>query len=50
LLSLTTIKRAEVGRAVRFRITRDLAWCFDVPVARVLRAEDATLVFKHDAH
>lgn len=34
-LSLTTIKRAEAGRAVRFRIAREFARCFDLPVARI---------------
>ncbi len=36
-LSLTTIKRAEAGRAVRFRIARELARCFDIPVTRIIR-------------
>ncbi len=35
-VSLPTIKRAERGRAVRFRIARELARCFDVPVARLI--------------
>lgn len=39
-LSLTTIKRAEAGRAVRFRIAREFARCFDVQVTRILRTED----------
>lgn len=34
-LSLTTIKRAEAGRVVRFRIAREFARCFDLPVARI---------------
>ena len=34
-LSLTTIKRAEAGRAVRFRIARAFAQCFDLPVERI---------------
>ncbi len=34
-LSLTTIKRAETGRAVRFRIAREFARCFDVPVTKI---------------
>ncbi len=38
-ISIATIKRAENGRAVRFRIARELARCFDVPVARLI-AED----------
>jgi hypothetical protein len=37
-LSLTTIKRAELGRPVRFRIAREFARCFEVPVTQVLRA------------
>ncbi|MBL8299629.1 MAG: hypothetical protein JNN30_14940 [Rhodanobacteraceae bacterium] len=43
-LSLTTIKRAELGRAVRFRIAREFARCFEVPLMRVLRIEDAVAV------
>lgn len=39
-LSLTTIKRAELGRAVRFRIAREFARCFDVLVTQIVRAED----------
>ena len=35
-VSLPTIKRAERGRAVRFRIARELARCFDVSVARLI--------------
>jgi ribosome-binding protein aMBF1 (putative translation factor) len=38
-LSLTTIKRAETGRAVRFRIAREFARCLDVPLARIVLAE-----------
>jgi hypothetical protein len=38
-LSLTTLKRAELGRAVRFRIAREFARCFDVPVGQIVRAE-----------
>jgi ribosome-binding protein aMBF1 (putative translation factor) len=37
-LSLTTIKRAELGRAVRFRIAREFARCFDVLLARIVCA------------
>jgi DNA-binding XRE family transcriptional regulator len=37
-VSIATIKRAESGRAVRFRIARELARCFDVPVMRIVRA------------
>ena len=40
-LSLTTIKRAELGRAVRFRIAREFARCFDVPVGQIVRTEDS---------
>lgn len=36
-VSIATIKRAECGQAVRFRIVRELARCFDVPVDRLLR-------------
>jgi DNA-binding XRE family transcriptional regulator len=42
-LSLTTIKRAEAGRAVRFRIAREFARCFDVLVTRIVRAEDSAV-------
>lgn len=38
-VSIATIKRAECGQAVRFRIVRELARCFEVPVERLLRAE-----------
>ncbi len=36
-LSLTTIKRAELGRLVRFRIAREFARCFCVGIERLLR-------------
>ena len=36
-LSLTTIKRAELGHAVRFRIAREFARCFAVPVMELVR-------------
>ena len=36
-LSLNTIKRAELGRPVRYRIAREFARCFEVPVTQVLR-------------
>lgn len=36
-VSLPTIKRAELGRPVLFRIARELARCFDVPVVRIVR-------------
>jgi DNA-binding XRE family transcriptional regulator len=35
-VSIATIKRAESGHAVRFRIARELARCFDVPVMQIL--------------
>jgi DNA-binding XRE family transcriptional regulator len=35
-VSIATIKRAESGHAVRFRIARELARCFDVPVDQLL--------------
>ncbi|MEO8671802.1 MAG: helix-turn-helix domain-containing protein [Tahibacter sp.] len=38
-VSIATIKRAESGRAVRFRIARELARCFGIPVVRILRAD-----------
>lgn len=36
-VSIATIKRAECGHPVRFRIARELARCFGVPVERLLR-------------
>lgn len=36
-VSIATIKRAESGRAVRYRIARELARCFEVPVANIMR-------------
>lgn len=39
-LSLTTIKRAETGHAVRFRVARELARCFDVQTSRIVRVEN----------
>ena len=38
-VSLATIKRAESGSAVRFRIAHELARCFGVPVIQIVRAE-----------
>lgn len=35
-ISLTTIKRAEAGRPVRFRIAREFAKYFEVPVIRIV--------------
>lgn len=46
-LSLTTIKRAEAGRAVRFRIAREFARCFDMPVMQIVLAENATAESSH---
>ncbi|MGO1002000.1 helix-turn-helix domain-containing protein [Lysobacter sp. CA196] len=40
-VSIATIKRAESGRAVRFRIAHELARCFDVPVMRIVRTPPA---------
>ena len=37
-VSIATIKRAESGRAVRYRIARELARCFEVPVVKLIRA------------
>lgn len=42
-VSIATIKRAESGRAVRFRIAHELARCFDVPVMRIVRAASSAL-------
>ena len=41
-ISLTTIKRAEAGHAVRFRIARELARCFEVAIVQLLRASNHT--------
>ncbi|MGO4775900.1 helix-turn-helix domain-containing protein, partial [Lysobacter sp. 2RAB21] len=38
-VSIATIKRAESGRAVRFRIAHALARCFEVPVMQIVRCE-----------
>lgn len=46
-LSLTTIKRAETGRVVRFRIAREFARCFDVPVTKIARMDDPTAESNH---
>jgi ribosome-binding protein aMBF1 (putative translation factor) len=46
-LSLTTIKRAEGGRAVRFRIAREFARCFDVSVTQILRVEHPATANNH---
>jgi hypothetical protein len=35
-VSLPTIKRAELGRAVRFRVARELARYFDVPLGQIV--------------
>lgn len=37
-VSIATIKRAESGRAVRFRVARELARCFGVLPAQLMRA------------
>lgn len=39
-VSIATIKRAEAGHAVRYRVARELARCFDVPVGDILRNRD----------
>lgn len=36
-VSIATIKRAECGHPVRFRIARELARCFEVPVEHLVR-------------
>jgi hypothetical protein len=36
-VSIATIKRAECGHPVRFRIARELSRCFGVPVEQLLR-------------
>ncbi|MGH8079331.1 MAG: helix-turn-helix domain-containing protein [Lysobacter sp.] len=43
-VSIATIKRAESGRAVRFRIAHELARCFGVPVARIVQTATAPRV------
>ena len=42
-VSIATIKRAESGRAVRFRVARELARCFDVPVMQLARRLDVPM-------
>jgi DNA-binding XRE family transcriptional regulator len=39
-VSIATIKRAEAGHAVRYRVARELARCFDVPVGDILRPRE----------
>lgn len=39
-VSIATIKRAEAGHAVRYRVARELARCFDVPVSDLLRPRE----------
>ncbi|MDQ3287355.1 MAG: helix-turn-helix domain-containing protein [Pseudomonadota bacterium] len=46
-LSLTTIKRAETGRAVRFRVAREFARCFEVSVMRIVRTEETAVDCNH---
>lgn len=41
-ISIATIKRAESGCAVRFRIARELARCFGIPVEQILAAGTTT--------
>lgn len=36
-VSIATIKRVECGHPVRFRIARELARCFDVPILQLVR-------------
>ena len=38
-VSIATIKRAESGRAVRYRIARELARCFDVQAAALIQRQ-----------
>jgi hypothetical protein len=40
-VSLATIKRAECGHRVRFRVARELARCFGVPVPHLLHFDAA---------
>ena len=46
-VSIATIKRAESGHAVRFRIARELARCFDVPVMLILGRSSAAADLCH---
>jgi len=39
-VSIATIKRAETGRAVVFRVARELARYFDVPVRQIIKTPD----------
>lgn len=40
-VSIATIKRAEAGRAVRYRIARELARYFDLPQTQILLKHQA---------
>ena len=40
-VSIATIKRAETGRAVVFRVARELARYFDVPVRHIIKTPDS---------
>ncbi len=46
-LSLTTIKCAEAGYALRFRIAREFARCFDVSVTKIARMDNPTAASNH---
>lgn len=39
-VSIATIKRAETGRAVVYRVARELARYFGVPVKQIIKAPD----------
>jgi DNA-binding XRE family transcriptional regulator len=40
-VSIATIKRAESGARVRFRVARELARCFEVPVLQIVLCASA---------
>jgi DNA-binding XRE family transcriptional regulator len=40
-VALATIKRAESGTRVRFRVARELARCFEVPVLQIVSGTSA---------
>ncbi len=42
-VSIATIKRAESGHAVRYRIAHELARCFEVPVLSILQTDTELL-------
>ena len=42
-VSIASIKRAEIGRPVLFRVARELARYFNVPVERIVQMRPVTI-------